>query len=190
MKRLLEILNLENIPRNKLMFVNIKFIILYWTPEFPSSTMLRVPPLVSETKWTEVLWSKSVYLIMENKEGIIFSSSFSIYFVSNCVQWIRSIANCLLQVQLCYREEIYRKLGDFLKENEKLLLCMSIPFRRSCKIQCTFDCHRVGKIMAPLFCICLIPTLRLKMTAPDRAFRLCRLLVLCFCFSLVFVPKK
>ena len=61
-----------------------------------------------------------------------------------------------------------------------------------CKIQCTFDCHHVGKIMAPLY-VYVGPTFRLKMTATDQAFWLCRLLVRCFCFSLIkcgVSPKK
>ena len=52
-----------------------------------------------------------------------------------------------------------------------------------CMIQCTFYCHRVDKIIAPLFCICRTPILRLKMTATDPAFRWCRLLLLVLWFS-------
>ena len=55
--------------------------------------------------------------------------------------------------------------------------------RKTCKIQCTIYCHRVVKIIAPFFCICWTPTLRLKMTATDPAFRWCRLLVVVLWFS-------
>ena len=38
----------------------------------PSSVTLRLPPLISEMGWTGELWSKTKFLILENKEDSIF----------------------------------------------------------------------------------------------------------------------
>ena len=43
-----------------------------------------------------------------------------------------------------------QKLGNFFEKKNKTKQIQK-ELMRPCKIQCTFDCHRVGKIIAPLF---------------------------------------
>ena len=55
---------------------------------------------------------------------------------------------------------------------------LNMEYMRPCKIQCTFDCHHVDKIIAHLFVDYTPPPLGFKKTATDTAYQWCRLLVL------------